>query len=170
MRSYSSGLTLIELLMVTAISAILMGIAAPGLRDWISRRAAAAAAEALNADFRLARSEAVKRGDFVTICRSTDGSTCAGAGDWKTGWLVFVNRAAAANSTTNAIVLRVQEPLPSVTSMAPQQFGPVTFTSNGSAPGAAGSLVVASTAQGGAVALCLSMAGRLQARPGQASC
>ena len=36
-----------------------------------------------------ARSEALKRGDSVSMCASADQATCSGATDWSTGWIVF---------------------------------------------------------------------------------
>jgi len=38
-----------------------------------------------------ARSEAVKRNDRVTICKSSDGLTCATSGNWEQGWIVFTD-------------------------------------------------------------------------------
>jgi type IV fimbrial biogenesis protein FimT len=37
----------------------------------------------------LARSEAVKRKGRVVLCKSRDGATCAQAGGWDQGWIVF---------------------------------------------------------------------------------
>ena len=40
----------------------------------------------------LARSEAIKRAQIVSMCRSSDGSSCElDAADWSVGWIVFVN-------------------------------------------------------------------------------
>ena len=39
----------------------------------------------------LARSEAIKRNDVVSLCPTVDQSTCMAASDWATGWIVFVN-------------------------------------------------------------------------------
>jgi type IV fimbrial biogenesis protein FimT len=168
---FSTGLTLIEVLVVLTISAILMGVAAPNLRDWFSKRAVASAVGALTADFRFARSEAIKRSDFVTICRSADGSTCAKDSDsWHTGWLVFVDRQLKGNDATDGIVLRVQGALPWVKAITPSNFSGVTFSSNGTASGAAGNLVVEATAPKDSEILCLAMNGRLQARAGQSAC
>lgn len=168
----AAGLTLIELLVVMAISAILMGVAAPNLRDWITTRAAVSAAAALTADFRFARSEAIKRSDFVTICRSTDGSNCEKVqGDsWHSGWIVFVDRALKGNDATDGIVLRVQGAVSWVDAIKPTNFTGITFAPNGTASGAAGNLLVDSAAPKGDVILCLAMNGRLQARPGQSAC
>jgi type IV fimbrial biogenesis protein FimT len=41
----------------------------------------------------LARSEAIKRGHIVSVCRSSDGRNCESrSGDWRGGWIVFANR------------------------------------------------------------------------------
>ena len=168
----ATGLTLIELLVVMAISAILMGVAAPSLRDWISRRAGDSAAAALTADFRFARSESIKRSDFVTICRSSDGSSCESKqGDsWHSGWIVFVDRKLTGKDATDGILLRVQGALPWVDEIKPSNFTGVTFAPNGTASGAAGNLLVDPAGPKGEVILCLAMNGRLQARPGQSAC
>jgi type IV fimbrial biogenesis protein FimT len=39
----------------------------------------------------LARSEAIKRGEVVSICKSADGANCNDAGEWNGGWITFVN-------------------------------------------------------------------------------
>jgi type IV fimbrial biogenesis protein FimT len=39
----------------------------------------------------LARSEAVKRGERVTVCKSNNSSTCSNSGNWQQGWIVFVD-------------------------------------------------------------------------------
>jgi type IV fimbrial biogenesis protein FimT len=39
----------------------------------------------------IARSESVKRGIPVSVCSSTNGTTCAGSTTWNTGWIVFTD-------------------------------------------------------------------------------
>ncbi|HEY4366117.1 MAG TPA: GspH/FimT family protein [Steroidobacteraceae bacterium] len=86
------GLTLLEMLMTLAMLGILSSLAVPGftaLRYDTTRTAAVN--ELLHALF-LARSESVKRGTVVSVCKSRDGSSCANsAPDWNIGWMVFVN-------------------------------------------------------------------------------
>lgn len=179
----NEGVTLIELMVVLVVLAILIGLAAPGLRSLLVRWAADTAAASLVDDFRLARSEAIKRNDFVTICRSTDGVSCAGqAGSWHTGWLVFVDRdsdgvvdAASPGATPADEVLRVQQALPWVASVEPlagnaqRQF---KFRPTGLAPGYQGNMVlsVSTSVSGGTVLLCVTSTGRIQQRPGQSAC
>jgi type IV fimbrial biogenesis protein FimT len=92
----STGFTLIELMTVVAIIAIVMGIAAPSLRDLILNARMSAQANDLLADLALARSEAIKRNARVAICSSSSGDTCTGGtalrpGAWEVGRIVFVD-------------------------------------------------------------------------------
>jgi type IV fimbrial biogenesis protein FimT len=42
-------------------------------------------------DLMFARSEAIKEGQFVTVCVTVNGKTCTGNTSWNRGWLVFSN-------------------------------------------------------------------------------
>lgn len=88
------GFTLIELMITISIAGILLAIAIPSMRDMIHQNRLAGHVNEFVAANMLARSEAIKRGKTVTLCRSTSAesaSACtAGAGDWNTGWLAVV--------------------------------------------------------------------------------
>jgi type IV fimbrial biogenesis protein FimT len=89
----SKGLTLVELLTSLALLAVLSSLAAPALSHFVSdTRRTAAVNDLFHAIF-LARSEAAKRGQIVSICKSADQQTCAGSGtQWTAGAIVFVNK------------------------------------------------------------------------------
>lgn len=88
----SRGTTLLELMITLSVAAILLGLAVPSFGGmWLDSRRAVAV-NALVRGIYLARTTAVFRNQVVSICRSSDGSTCSHqTADWQQGWLVFVN-------------------------------------------------------------------------------
>ena len=76
------GFTLIELMVVVAIAAILLMVAAPSFNETIEQSRVETVQNDLMRDVAFARQQALSRNSLVTICRSADGASCAGAGDW----------------------------------------------------------------------------------------
>jgi type IV fimbrial biogenesis protein FimT len=86
------GWSLVEGMSVLAILAILSSSAWPSVRELAeSARRDAIAAETLAA-LRLARSEAIERGDQVVLCKTNAGGTCSNSGGWDQGWVAFHDR------------------------------------------------------------------------------
>mgnify|MGYP000891361647 CR=1 FL=1 len=86
------GITLIELMVTVAIVGILATLAAPAFDSMLKANRTRTVANELMASLNLARSEAMRRGQPVSICRSNDGSNCASSGTgWNQGWIVFIN-------------------------------------------------------------------------------
>lgn len=123
MYRYSShrGFTLVELMAVLTIAAILVTLAVPSFQSMLARRSLAAAAESLVSDMRLARSEALARTANTVICRSVDGATCAGGGNWQTGWIVFVDLSPSIPPVVAAgdNIIKVQQALPNILTIQP---------------------------------------------------
>jgi type IV fimbrial biogenesis protein FimT len=86
-----SGFTLVELMITVVIASILMGLAAPSFVNFVKNNRLSSQANGLMADLAFTRSEAVKRGANITICRASDPfAACTGsAGPWSTGWIVI---------------------------------------------------------------------------------
>lgn len=80
------GFTLIELMVTIAVLAIVVTIAAPSFTTMINNNRSIALGEELVTALNYARAEAVKRGDSVSVCASSDGATCTGT--WTQGWVV----------------------------------------------------------------------------------
>ena len=85
------GFTLTELIMVVAIVAILLSIAVPSYRYITNSYRMSSEVNGLLGDLMYARSEAIKEGQFVTVCVTVNGKTCTGNTSWDRGWLVFSN-------------------------------------------------------------------------------
>ncbi len=83
------GATLLELIVVLAVSATLLTIAVPGLSALFHSSRLASATNALIVSLHVARSEAIKRRQRVILCPSPGGDACAGSGGWHQGWMVF---------------------------------------------------------------------------------
>lgn len=102
-RTSERGLTLLELLIAMTIVAILAGVGVPSFTNFVANQNRLSGTNELSYTLALARSEALKRSQFVTVCRSVDQSSCAGAGgDWSDGWIVFANTAIANAATRDA--------------------------------------------------------------------
>lgn len=107
------GYTLLEMLIALAVLAIVTAFALPNFQDSIARNARDGAMLELMRALALARSEAVDAGGPVSVCRSADLASCAGArGDWSDGWLVFTDAGEAGRIDGDDRILRARGPRP----------------------------------------------------------
>jgi type IV fimbrial biogenesis protein FimT len=101
--------------MITLVIAILLAaVALPEYTQFIQTQQSVSEINNLLDDFQFARSEALKEGQYVSICVSSTGTSCT-VGAWNTGWMVYSNpgfTAAAPNYVAGtSTVLRVQKGL-----------------------------------------------------------
>ena len=83
------GYTLIELMVALAVLAVAMTYGVPRLSVYFQGNRMVTNTNDLVAGFHLARSEAIKLADRVTICKSADALSCTTTGGWEQGWIVF---------------------------------------------------------------------------------
>ena len=95
-RSSLQGFTLLEMLVTFSVLLVVIGIGLPSLRDTIARNNVAAEANRLAASINFARSEAVAKGQVVTVARSGFISR-----DWTQGWVVFTDVGGEGNQAFN---------------------------------------------------------------------
>lgn len=165
MRSH--GFTLVELLVTVAIVGVLAALAAPGMTRFLSKRSVASASSNVASDMRFARAEAVKRSQKVTMCRSTDGASCSGTGNWADGWIVFQDTDGSASVDSGDTILRVQQALTGISTLQNPTVASTraafTYESTGIALSASDSWVVIPTGSVptlGTQLICISNQGR----------
>ncbi len=96
-----NGFTLIELMTTIAVVAILLVIAIPSYEYLMTTNRLAGEINEFTSSLNFARSEAIKRGQQIVVCKSnTQGCladsdpsdcSCTNAGDWGQGWIIFVD-------------------------------------------------------------------------------
>ena len=84
------GFTLFELMLTLGLAAVLMGLAAPSVTQFMRSSRLSGASRDLVMDLALARDEAVMRARRVTLCTSANLTTCSNT-SWSLGRLIFVD-------------------------------------------------------------------------------
>lgn len=86
-----AGHSLVEYAIVLGIAGLSLTVATPGLRDLVLSARMTAAMNDLVHDLRLARTQALARGQAVTLCQSPGGDRCGTSAQWEGGWIVFTD-------------------------------------------------------------------------------
>ncbi|MCW2314227.1 GspH/FimT family pseudopilin [Rhodoferax antarcticus] len=84
-----SGFTLIELMVTLSVLVVLMALAVPSFQSMMASSTVTTTTNDLLTTLAQARSNAVRRGARVTVCKSANGSQCVTTGDWEQGWIMF---------------------------------------------------------------------------------
>jgi type IV fimbrial biogenesis protein FimT len=111
--SRAAGFNLVELLVVTTIAAILFGIGIPSYKYVTTSSRVSTEVNELLGDMQLARAEAIKEGQTVTVCpANANGTGCSGTTNWAGGWIVFsdfnADGAVETGPPNNDMVIRYQ--------------------------------------------------------------
>ena len=127
-----------ELLVVVAIVAILLGIGVPSYRYITNSHRMSSEVNGLLGDLQFARAEAIKEGQPITACVSRDGATCdVGSITWQEGWIVFQDSNNNQTVDPGEAVLRVQNAFSGTdTFVANNGVSSVTFNREGFATAA----------------------------------
>ncbi len=140
MLKNQKAFTLIELMVTVSILAIVMSLAIPSFRSSVNNNRSLGAGGELITALNFARTEAIKRGGYVSVCASNTGNTstpsCLAAGNWAKGWLVFVDTATTDTASVgigtvlrywsdipaNAVVTAVRNTTPTATPISYVRF------------------------------------------------
>ena len=110
MNKNNHGFTLIELIVTLAVVSILLLTGIPMLNQMTTSNRLVTQINSIAGSLSVARSESIKRGESITLCGSTDGSTCD-TSNWESGWIVFTDadNNAVLNSATELMLKIVDQ-------------------------------------------------------------
>lgn len=109
--SRQTGFSLTGLLAALAIGALVLGQGLSWMRDGVRDSRTSAVTNVLVGHLSLARQTAVTRGEPISMCSSSDGSSCSGQSDWSAGWVLFADRNRNLRVDQGDEILRVQGPV-----------------------------------------------------------
>lgn len=130
----SAGFTLIELLVTISIVVVLASLVAPSFQNMVTASRVSSAVNTFLSDMRFARSEAVRRGGRVVMCRSdapeAASPTCSSTSTngWVSGWIIFEDRDSNQTYSSGDILLRVQAAMTSPDSIIATGVAATTFS------------------------------------------
>lgn len=91
-----SGFSLLELLVALAVGSIIIVVGIPSFQGMLENQRMTSATNELVMSLNLAKSEAIKRVKYVSVCKSSNGISCtAGGTSWDDGWIIFANSSVA---------------------------------------------------------------------------
>ena len=103
------GFSLLETLIVIAIVAILLALGVPSFKYVTQSNRATSEINGMLGALQLARAEAIKEGQTVSICPSLGGATCdGGVTDWEKGWIIFSDSSPYGTFNGADFMVRVQ--------------------------------------------------------------
>ncbi|MEN9373142.1 MAG: type pilus assembly protein FimT [Pseudomonadota bacterium] len=145
MKKHHRGFTLIEALVVMGIVGIMASMGIPWFISIVKSSVITSNVNGFLADLRFARSESLRRGGRVVMCRSNapeatvpvcNGNTGASNG-WQTGWVIFHDLSGDNVFQAGEPILRVQSTIVAMDSIIQQGNSPsykFTFSATGRLP------------------------------------
>lgn len=131
-----TGHSMTETLTTLAVAGVVVSGGAPAMQNLMYEQRLTTQVNQLLGDLHMARSESIKRGTPVVLCKSSNGVACSTTADWQNGWLVFVDTDDDSTVDANEPVIRVQQALSTGVTLRFGAFGPgagryVTYLSTG---------------------------------------
>lgn len=134
MTIVQKGFTLLELLVTLAIMSIMLAITIVGFRSQMDTSQSTETSASLKMDLVFARGEAIKRGGWVGLCGTQNGSSCTDS--HQQGWIVFhdVDNDSQYTGADTVIIWKQQEHTAvsvDITEVGPANAGPLMFNYRG---------------------------------------
>lgn len=142
-RDTVEGFTLLELLIVVAISGILLGVGLPAMGALIERNQFKAEVSAVHRAVALSRSMAVYRGEAVSLCPLDNLGNCSD--QWSNSLSIFADTDRSGSLDENEVIIKVLPALSGDSSNLMRDFNrssAVMFYPSGSAFGRNGTMKI----------------------------
>lgn len=125
-----NGFTLIELLTTLAVASILVAVAIPNIQSFqMNSRQSGSVNEIING-MRIARNTAITTNTRVTLCASSNGTSCGNVG-WDEGWIAFVDRDADRSLDNDETIIRSGSAVDSISISSGQFANTLVYRPNG---------------------------------------
>lgn len=108
-----AGYSIFDLIVTSAVAGII-GLGAVGMSSVVQDTRMTAKVNELMGHLNLARSEAIKRGTAVTLCKSENGLRCATGSEWHKGWVIFVDSNINRQIDSGEAIVKIEQPLEAV--------------------------------------------------------
>lgn len=110
MKIYSNnrGFTLIELVVTVVLIGVIAAFGIPSFNSMVQNNRLASQTNELITALQYARSEAISRAQAISVCPTSDQTSCTGnTDDWEGGWIVFVDTDEDGTPNSAADVIRI---------------------------------------------------------------
>ena len=152
-----------ELILVTAITAILLTLATPYLGRFISNQRLTAAARTLHLEAMYARAMAISEQQVTVLCPSNAGEFCDNSSSWHAGWILFYDQNADRERQPGEELIRVSSALDGVRAKSSRFRKRIRFLPNGTAVGTTMSISICPQSHAGnAQKLVIANSGRIR--------
>jgi type IV fimbrial biogenesis protein FimT len=111
--SRQRGFTLLELAVTLVIAGIVTAVGLPALTQFMDNGKISSSTNLLLGSIGMAKETAINDNVRVAMCRSTNGTSCAADGDWRDGWIVFIDGETVGTKDAKDTILAVQSALTS---------------------------------------------------------
>ncbi|MDO8596691.1 MAG: GspH/FimT family pseudopilin, partial [Sulfuricaulis sp.] len=112
-----TGHSMMEVMTTLAVAGIVVSNGVPAMQNLVHEQRLTTQVNQLFTDLHLARSESIKRGVPVVLCKSGDGIACSTVSDWRDGWVVFADTNGNEAVDTGETIIRVGQALAAGTTL-----------------------------------------------------
>jgi len=127
------GLSMVEVMVTVGIIAVVSAIAVPSFTNIIHSSRLSDVGNSFVSSAQLARGEAIKTNATVSMCASSNGTSCNATtvGAWRTGWIVFRDPDSDGVVDAGETVIQVQQTIASDYRLTASATGHLLFQPSG---------------------------------------